>query len=167
MAIFPGTQGGPLEHVIAGKAVCFKEALTDEFKAYQHQIVLNAKAMAEEFTREGIRLVSGGTDNHLMLLDLTGTGVTGKALEALLGQANITVNKNTIPKETLSPFVTSGVRIGTPAVTTRGMKEPEMVTIAKLITRIVREGEAAVPQVKQDVLDLCARFPLYEDCVIE
>ena len=166
-AIFPGTQGGPLEHVIAGKAVCFKEALTDGFKAYQHQIVLNAKAMAEEFTREGIRLVSGGTDNHLMLLDLTGTGVTGKALEALLGQANITVNKNTIPKETLSPFVTSGVRIGTPAVTTRGMKEPEMVTIAKLITRIVREGEAAVPQVKQDVLDLCARFPLYEDCVIE
>ena len=166
-AIFPGTQGGPLEHVIAGKAVCFKEALTDEFKAYQHQIVLNAKAMAEEFTREGIRLVSGGTDNHLMLLDLTGTGVTGKALEALLGQANITVNKNTIPKETLSPFITSGVRIGTPAVTTRGMKEPEMVTIAKLITRIVREGEAAVPQVKQDVLDLCARFPLYEDCVIE
>ena len=166
-AIFPGTQGGPMEHVIAGKAVCFKEALTDGFKAYQHQIVLNAKAMAEEFTREGIRLVSGGTDNHLMLLDLTGTGVTGKALEALLGQANITVNKNTIPKETLSPFVTSGVRIGTPAVTTRGMKEPEMVTIAKLITRIVREGEAAVPQVKQDVLDLCARFPLYEDCVIE
>ena len=166
-AIFPGTQGGPLEHVIAGKAVCFKEALTDGFKAYQHQIVLNAKAMAEEFTREGIRLVSGGTDNHLMLLDLTGTGVTGKALEALLGQANITVNKNTIPKETLSPFVTSGVRIGTPAVTTRGMKEPEMVTIAKLITRIVREGEAAVPQVKQDVLDLCARFPLYQDCVIE
>ena len=166
-AIFPGTQGGPLEHVIAGKAVCFKEALTDGFKAYQHQIVLNAKAMAEEFTREGIRLVSGGTDNHLMLLDLTGTGVTGKALEALLGQANITVNKNTIPKETLSPFVTSGVRIGTPAVTTRGRKEPEMVTIAKLITRIVREGEVAVPQVKQDVLDLCARFPLYEDCVIE
>ena len=166
-AIFPGTQGGPLEHVIAGKAVCFKEALTDGFKAYQHQIVLNAKAMAEEFTREGIRLVSGGTDNHLMLLDLTGTGVTGKALEALLGQANITVNKNTIPKETLSPFVTSGVRIGTPAVTTRGMKEPEMVTIAKLITRIVREGEVAVPQVKQDGLDLCARFPLYEDCVIE
>ena len=160
-AIFPGTQGGPLEHVIAGKAVCFKEALTDGFKAYQHQIVLNAKAMAEEFTREGIRLVSGGTDNHLMLLDLTGTGVTGKALEALLGQANITVNKNTIPKETLSPFVTSGVRIGTPAVTTRGMKEPEMVTIAKLITRIVREGEAAVPQVKAEVEACMKGFPLY------
>ena len=166
-AIFPGTQGGPLEHVIAGKAVCFKEALTDEFKTYQHQIVLNAKAMAEEFTREGIRLVSGGTDNHLMLLDLTGTGVTGKALEALLGQANITVNKNTIPKETLSPFITSGVRIGTPAVTTRGMKEPEMVAIAKLIARIIREGEAAVPQVKEEVLALCARFPLYADCVSE
>ena len=166
-AIFPGTQGGPLEHVIAGKAVCFKEALTGEFKAYQHQIVLNAKAMAEAFTREGIRLVSGGTDNHLMLLDLTGTGVTGKALEALLGQANITVNKNTIPKETLSPFITSGVRIGTPAVTTRGMKEPEMVAIAKLIARIIREGEAAVPQVKEEVLALCARFPLYADCVNE
>jgi len=166
-AIFPGTQGGPMEHVIAGKAVCLKEAMTDEFKAYQHQIVLNAKAMADEFTREGIRLVSGGTDNHLMLLDLTGTGVTGKALEALLGQANITVNKNTIPKETLSPFVTSGVRIGTPAVTTRGMKEAEMVEIARLITRIIREGEAAAQQVRQDVLALCARFPLYEDCVVE
>ena len=166
-AIFPGTQGGPLEHVIAGKAVCFKEALSDEFKAYQHQIVLNAKAMAEEFTKQGIRLVSGGTDNHLMLLDLTGTGVTGKALETLLGQANITVNKNTIPKETLSPFVTSGVRIGTPAVTTRGMKEPEMVKIAQLIARMIREGEAATEEVRQEVLALCARFPLYEGCVNE
>ena len=164
-AIFPGTQGGPLEHVIAGKAVCFKEALSDEFKAYQHQIVLNAKAMAEEFVKQGIRLVSGGTDNHLMLLDLTGTGVTGKALEALLGQANITVNKNTIPKETLSPFVTSGVRIGTPAVTSRGMKEPEMVKIAQLIAKLIREGEAAVDAVKAEVLELCARFPLYDGCV--
>ncbi len=166
-AIFPGTQGGPLEHVIAGKAVCFKEALSDEFKAYQHQIVLNARAMAEEFTRQGIRLVSGGTDNHLMLLDLTGTGVTGKALEALLGQANITVNKNTIPKETLSPSVTSGVRIGTPAVTSRGMKEPEMIKIAQLIARLIREGEAAVEAVKQDVLALCAKFPLYDGSVVE
>ena len=166
-AIFPGTQGGPLEHVIAGKAVCFKEALSDEFKAYQHQIVLNARAMAEEFTRQGIRLVSGGTDNHLMLLDLTGTGVTGKALETLLGQANITVNKNTIPKETLSPFVTSGILVGTPAVTTRGMKEPEMRQIAAWIARVVREGEAALPQVKAEVLELCARFPLYADCVVE
>lgn len=164
-AIFPGTQGGPLEHVIAGKAVCFKEALSDEFKAYQHQIVLNAKAMADEFVRQGIRLVSGGTDNHLMLLDLTGTGITGKALEGLLGEANITVNKNTIPKETLSPFVTSGVRIGTPAVTSRGMKETEMVLIAQLITRIIREGEAAIPDVKHAVLELCKKFPLYEDSV--
>ena len=164
-AIFPGTQGGPLEHVIAGKAVCFKEALSDDFKAYQHQIVLNARAMAAQFNQEGIRLVSGGTDNHLMLLDLTGTGVTGKALEALLGQANITVNKNTIPKETLSPFVTSGVRIGTPAVTSRGMKEAEMVEIAKLIARMIREGEAAIAPVKEEVLALCARFPLYADCV--
>ena len=145
-AIFPGTQGGPLEHVIAGKAVCLKEAMGPEFKAYQHQIILNARAMADEFTKEGVRLVSGGTDNHLMLLDLTSTGVTGKALEALLGQANITVNKNTIPKETLSPFVTSGVRIGTPAVTTRGMKEPEMKRIAALITHVIREGEGCLPE---------------------
>ena len=166
-SIFPGTQGGPLEHVIAGKAVCFKEALSDEFKAYQHQIVLNAKAMADEFNRQGIRLVSGGTDNHLMLLDLTGTGVTGKALETLLGQANITVNKNTIPKETLSPFVTSGIRVGTPAVTTRGMKEDEMRKIAQWIARVVREGEAALPQVKEEVLSLCAKYPLYADCVNE
>ena len=166
-AIFPGTQGGPLEHVIAGKAVCFKEALGEEFKAYQHQIVLNAKAMADEFVAQGIRLVSGGTDNHLMLLDLTGTGVTGKMLEALLGQANITVNKNTIPKETLSPFVTSGVRIGTPAVTSRGMKEEEMRLIARMITRIIREGESAVESVKAEVLDLLKRYPLYEGCVNE
>lgn len=166
-AIFPGTQGGPLEHVIAAKAVCLKEAMGEPFRAYQHQIVLNAQALAKAFTREGVRLVSGGTDNHLMLLDLTGTGVTGKQLETLLGQANITVNKNTIPKETLSPFITSGVRIGTPAVTTRGMKEPEMETIAALIARVIREGEAALPQVKEQVLALCARFPLYEGCVRE
>ena len=161
-AIFPGTQGGPLEHVIAGKAVCFYEALQPAFKAYQHQIVLNAKAMAEAFGREGIRLVSGGTDNHLILLDLTGTGVTGKELEALLGQANITVNKNTIPKETLSPFVTSGVRVGTPAVTTRGMREEQMRTIAGWIARVVREKEAALPAVKAEVEALCAAYPLYE-----
>ncbi|WP_102413306.1 serine hydroxymethyltransferase [Clostridiales bacterium Marseille-P2846] len=161
-AIFPGTQGGPLEHVIAGKAVCFKEALTPAFKAYQHQIVLNAKAMAQAFEEEGIRLVSGGTDNHLMLLDLTGTGVTGKELEALLGQANITVNKNTIPKETLSPFVTSGIRVGTPAVTTRGMREAQMKTIAGWIARVVREKDAALPQVKREVEALCAAYPLYE-----
>ena len=153
--------------MIAGKAVCFKEALSDEFKAYQHQIILNAQAMADEFIAQGIRLVSGGTDNHLMLLDLTNTGVTGKELENLLGQANITVNKNTIPKETLSPFVTSGVRIGTPAVTGRGMKEPEMRTIARLIARVIHEGEAAIAEVKVEVLSLLERFPLYEDCVNE
>ena len=165
-AIFPGTQGGPLEHVIAGKAVCFKEAMSDGFKAYQHQIVLNAKAMAEQFAREGIRLVSGGTDNHLMLLDLTGTEVTGKELETLLGQANITVNKNTIPKETRSPFVTSGVRVGTPAVTTRGMKEGVMREIASMIARITREKDAAVEPVKTRVLEICKAYPLYPDCVV-
>lgn len=160
-AIFPGTQGGPLEHVIAGKAVCLKEAMMPEFKAYQHQVILNAKAMANAFVNQGVRLVSGGTDNHLMLLDLTGTGVTGKELEGMLEKANITVNKNTIPKETLSPFVTSGVRIGTPAVTTRGMKEPEMEEIAKLIVRVIREKESCLADVKQEVLSICKRFPLY------
>ncbi|MBR1408479.1 MAG: serine hydroxymethyltransferase [Clostridia bacterium] len=165
-AIFPGTQGGPLEHVIAGKAVCFKEAMTEDFRVYQHQIVVNAKAMAEQFEREGIRLVSGGTDNHLMLLDLSETDVTGKELEALLGQANITVNKNTIPKETRSPFVTSGVRVGTPAVTSRGMKEDVMRDIASMIARIVREKDAAVAPVKAHVLEICEAYPLYPDCVI-
>ena len=166
-AIFPGTQGGPLMHVVAAKAVCFKEAMSDEFKAYQHQIVLNAKAMAAQFTKRGVRLVSGGTDNHLMLLDLTGTNVTGKELERLLGLANITVNKNTIPKETQSPFVTSGVRIGTPAVTTRGMKEPEMVKIADLIADVIEGGEPVVESVRAKVLDICKDFPLYEGDVVE
>ena len=166
-AIFPGTQGGPLMHVVAAKAVCFKEAMSDEFKAYQHQIVLNAKAMAAQFAKRGVRLVSGGTDNHLMLLDLTGTGVTGKELERLLGLANITVNKNTIPKETQSPFVTSGVRIGTPAVTTRGMKEPEMVKIADLIADVIEGGEPVVESVRAKVLDICKDFPLYAGDVVE
>lgn len=163
-AIFPGTQGGPLEHVIAAKAVCFKEAMSSEFKNYAHQIVLNAKAMASAFTEEGVQLVSGGTDNHLMLLDLTDTNVTGKDLETLLGNANITVNKNTIPRETRSPFVTSGIRIGTPAVTSRGMKEEEMRMIARLISRIIREGETAVDSVRKEVLSLCAAHPLYPNC---
>ena len=166
-AVFPGTQGGPLMHVIAGKAVCLREAAQPAFKVYAENVVKNAKALAAALLDRGFDLVTGGTDNHLMLLDLTGTGVTGKALETLLGQANITVNKNTIPKETLSPFVTSGVRIGTPAVTTRGMKEPEMVKIAQLIARMIREGEAATEEVRQEVLALCARFPLYEGCVNE
>ena len=161
-AIFPGTQGGPLMHIIAAKAVCFKEALTDGFKAYQRRIVDNARALAIGLQENGLRLVSGGTDNHLMLIDLTPSGQTGKAVEKLLEKANITVNKNTIPFETKSPFVTSGIRVGTPAVTTRGMGEEEMRLIADLIGTIVGEGEAAIPSVKEKVLELCKRFPLYE-----
>ncbi|MDY3832228.1 MAG: serine hydroxymethyltransferase [Candidatus Ventricola sp.] len=161
-AIFPGTQGGPLEHVIAGKAVCLGEALTDEFKAYQHQIMLNARAMAEEFTRQGIRLVSGGTDNHLMLLDLTGTGVTGKALETLLGQANITVNKNTIPKETLSPFVTSGIRVGVPAATSRGLREDDMKLIGQLIWKTATEFDTAKEEIIAGVKSITDKYPMYE-----
>ncbi|MFR2459665.1 MAG: serine hydroxymethyltransferase, partial [Christensenellales bacterium] len=147
-AIFPGTQGGPLEHVIAAKAVCLGEALTDGFKAYQHQIILNARALAEGFKKAGLRMVSGGTDNHLILLNLTGTGVTGKELEKRLDAANITVNKNTVPFETLSPFITSGIRVGTPAVTSRGMKEPEMARIAEWIARLTFEGDSAIDAVK-------------------
>ena len=162
-AIFPGTQGGPLMHVIAGKAVCLKEAMTPEFKAYQQQIVKNAAAMADELTRQGLRLVSGGTDNHLMLVDLSALDVTGKELEKRLDAAHITVNKNTIPFETKSPFVTSGVRIGTPAATTRGMKEPEMVRIAQWIARLAKEGDAAIDEVKAGVLALCEQFPLYPE----
>ena len=159
-AIFPGTQGGPLEHIIAAKAVCFGEALKPEFKAYQHQIILNAKALEQSFRAEGIRMVSGGTDNHLLLLDFTGTEMTGKHLETLLEDANITVNKNTVPHETRSPFVTSGVRVGTPAVTTRGLKEADMAKVAGWIARVVREGEAAVPQVKAEVEAFMKGFPL-------
>ncbi|HIQ62531.1 MAG: serine hydroxymethyltransferase [Christensenellales bacterium] len=161
-AIFPGTQGGPLMHVIAAKAVALKEAMTPAFAAYQERIVKNAKAMENALRAEGVRMVSDGTDNHLLLLDLTGTGVTGKALEALLGRAHITVNKNTVPRETLSPFVTSGIRIGTPAVTTRGMNEADMARIAGWIARVLREGEACVQSVADEVVALCGRYPLYE-----
>ena len=150
-------------HIIAAKAVCLKEAMQEDFRAYQRQIVKNAAAMAQEFDRLGVRMVSGGTDNHLMLLNLTGTGVTGKALEKMLDLANITVNKNTVPFETLSPFVTSGIRVGTPAVTSRGMKEPEMVKIAGFIHRIIQEGESAIPEVKAQVLAMLDDFPLYPD----
>ncbi len=160
-AIFPGTQGGPLMHVIAAKAVCFGEALTDEFKAYQHQIILNAKALENAFRAEGIKMVSDGTDNHLILLDFSDTEMTGKLLEKLLEEANITVNKNTVPGEKRSPFVTSGVRVGTPAITSRGLKEEHMVMIAKWIARVVNEGEAAVPAVKAEVEALMKNFPLY------
>ena len=160
-AIFPGTQGGPLEHVIAGKAVCFGEALKEGFKSYQHQIILNAKAMERTFREEGVRMVSGGTDNHLLLLDFTGTEMTGKQMENLLEDANITVNKNTVPNETRSPFVTSGIRVGTPAATTRGLKEKEMAQVASWIARVLREGEAAVLPVKAEVEALMKNYPLY------
>ncbi len=160
-AIFPGTQGGPLEHIIAGKAVCFAEAMKPAFKEYQHQIILNAKALENAFRAEGLSMVSDGTDNHLILLDFSDSEVTGKLLEGLLEEANITVNKNTVPGEKRSPFVTSGVRVGTPAVTTRGLKEEHMAMIAAWIARVVREGEAAVPSVKAEVEALMTDFPLY------
>ena len=162
-AIFPGTQGGPLMHVIAGKAVCLKEAMSDDFKAYQQQIVKNAAALAAELQKQGLRLVSGGTDNHLMLVDLSALDCTGKDLEKRLDAAHITVNKNTIPFETRSPFITSGIRIGTPALTTRGMKEPEMALIGQWIAKLAKEGDSAVEEVKQGVLKLCERFPLYPE----
>ena len=160
-AIFPGTQGGPLEHVIAGKAVCFGEALKEEFRTYQHQIILNAKAMERTFREEGVRMVSCGTDNHLLLLDFTGTEMTGKQMENLLEDANITVNKNTVPNETRSPFVTSGIRVGTPAATTRGLKEPEMKKVAGWIAQVLREGETAVPSIREQVENMMAGYPLY------
>lgn len=162
-AIFPGTQGGPLMHTIAAKAVCFEEALQPAFRAYQQQVVNNAQTLAAGLSEKGVKLVSGGTDNHLLLVDLGAEGRTGKEVEALLDAANITANKNTIPNETLSVRVTSGVRLGTPAVTTRGMGEEEMRQIGALICRLVDEGEDAVASVRAQVLDLCARFPLYPD----
>lgn len=165
-AIFPGTQGGPLMHVIAAKAVAFREALSPEFKEYQAQIVKNAAAMAKRFTERGVRLVSGGTDNHLMLVDLRKENMTGKELEALLDKAHITANKNTIPFETTSPFITSGVRIGTPAVTSRGMKEGEAEKIADLVTEVIRGGEAAVAGVGEKVAALCAKFPIYANDIL-
>ena len=165
-AVFPGTQGGPLMHIIAAKAAAFKEALSSEFKAYQKQVLRNAEAMAERFKKNGIRLVSGGTDNHLMLLDLRSTGVTGKELESMLDKVHITVNKNTIPFETASPFVTSGIRVGTPAITTRGMKEKDCEQIADLISRVVREKEDCFKDVLAEVTALCARFPIYENDIL-
>ena len=160
-AIFPGTQGGPLMHVIAGKAVCFREAMQPEFKSYQHAIVRNAQALAEALIARGLKLVSGGTDNHLMLIDLSGLEVTGKALESMLGQANITANKNTVPREQRSPFVTSGLRVGTPAVTTRKMDPAAMGEIGNMIADIIEKGEAAIPDVRARAINLCERFPLY------
>lgn len=158
-SVFPGVQGGPLMHVIAGKAVCFKEALTPEFKEYQNQIVKNAKVLAEELMNRGFKLVSGGTDNHLMLVDLTNKGVTGKEAEAMLDEVGITVNKNTIPFDKQKPNIASGIRIGTPAMTTRGMKEEEMKTIAELIDRTIKGEDKE--KIKEDVLKLTSRFPIY------
>ena len=161
-AIFPGTQGGPLEHVIAGKAVCFGEALKPEFKEYAAKIVENAKAMADELTARGVKLVSGGTDNHLLLIDLTDEECTGKELEHNLDEVHITANKNTVPGEKRSPFVTSGVRVGTPAVTTRGMGPAEMKIIADCIADCIFDFEGKKAEVAARVADLVEKFPLYE-----
>ena len=162
-AVFPGTQGGPLMHIIAGKAVCFKEAMSDEFKAYQRQVVKNAAILADTLSENGIRLVSGGTDNHLMLADTMSLGRTGNEVQELLDAAHITANKNSIPFDTQSVKLTSGMRFGTPAVTTRGMGEDEMRDIGKMIVRIIHDGDKAVDDVKQQVLSMCERFPLYPE----
>ncbi|MEW6328265.1 MAG: serine hydroxymethyltransferase [Thermodesulfobacteriota bacterium] len=161
--IFPGIQGGPLMHTIAAKAVAFKEALSPSFRSYQEQIVKNARTLATVLQEDGYRLVSGGTDNHLMLVDLTAQGITGKDAEMTLDEAGITVNKNAIPFDTKGPQITSGVRIGTPAVTSRGMKEEEMVTIGRLMTRVLGklDSEKVRREVRQEVRSLCERFPLY------
>lgn len=160
-AVFPGTQGGPLMHIIAGKAVCFKEAMSDEFKAYQTQVVKNAAVLADALSKGGIRLVSGGTDNHLILADTMSLGRTGMEVQELLDAAHITANKNSIPFDTQSVKLTSGMRFGTPAVTTRGMGENEMVEIGSMIVKLINEGDAAVEDVKARVIELCDRFPLY------
>lgn len=164
-AIFPGSQGGPLMHIIAAKAVAFKEALSPEFKTYQEQILKNAKAMADRLIKRGLRLVSGGTDNHMMLINLVGSGVNGKQLETWLDMAHITANKNSVPNEPLSPSLTSGLRVGTPAVTSRGMKEDDMVKIADMIADIVEDGESAIESVKARAIALCDAHPIYKDAV--
>lgn len=160
-AIFPGTQGGPLMHIIAAKAVAFGEALTDEFKDYQKQIVKNAKKLSEELIKRGIDLVSGGTDNHLMTLKLIGKGITGKELEHNLDLVHITANKNTVPNDPQSPFITSGLRIGTPAVTSRGFKEAEMISIAEWLQLAITDFEANKDYIRDGVNELCAKFPIY------
>ncbi len=160
-AVFPGTQGGPLMHIIAAKAVALGEALTDDFKAYGAQIVKNASVLCKGLLDRGVRIVSGGTDNHLMLLDLSKSGVTGKELEHRLDEVHITANKNTIPNDPASPFVTSGLRIGTPAVTTRGFREPEMAKIADFIADIIEDFDANKSRISDEAQALCARFPIY------
>ena len=161
-AVFPGTQGGPLEHIIAAKAVCFGEALKPEFKAYGQQVVKNAAVLAEELIKQGFRLVSGGTDNHLMLVDVRNFHITGKEFEHRLDEVQITVNKNAIPNDPEKPFVTSGIRVGTPAVTSRGFKEPEMVKIAGWMAQVARDFEGTADQVRAEVDALCRQFPIYE-----
>ena len=160
-AVFPGTQGGPLMHIIAAKAVTLGEALTEEYKEYQKQVVKNAAALADALVAEGFELVSGGTDNHLMLLKLVKEGITGKELEHRLDEVHITANKNTVPNDPQSPFVTSGVRLGTPAVTTCGFKEAEMKLIAQWIGAIVKDYEPHKEYVSNAVQELCAKFPIY------
>lgn len=166
-AVFPGGQGGPLMHVIAAKAVSFKEAATEEFKVYQQQVVKNAKVMAEAFIARGIKIVSGGTENHLMLVDLIGREYTGKDADAALGEAFITVNKNAVPNDPRSPFITSGLRVGTPAITTRGFKEAETIELAGWMCDVLDSlengtSEQVIPEVKAKVLEICARFPVYK-----
>jgi len=163
-AIFPGIQGGPLMHVIAAKAVAFKEALSDEFKVYQQQVLDNAKALADELVKKGFRIVSGGTDNHLMLVDLRSKNITGKEAQFLLDEIGITANRNTIPFEPLSPFVTSGIRLGTPALTTRGLKEEDIREVADIIADVIenREDGAVIEAAKAKVQAICKKFPLYE-----
>lgn len=160
-AVFPMTQGGPLMHIVAAKAVAFKEALSDKFKEYQRQIVRNSKALANRLIERGLKLISGGTDNHLILLNLVENGVTGKQLEVWLDKAHITINKNAIPNDPQKPSITSGVRIGTPAVTTRGMKEEDMVEIADMIADVIYQGESAIESVKERVIALCDKYPIY------
>lgn len=162
-AIFPGIQGGPLMHIVAAKAVAFKEALSDDFKEYQKQVVKNASVLADELIKNGFRIISGGTDNHLMLVDLRSKNITGKEAQFLLDDIGITANRNTIPFEPLSPFVTSGLRLGTSALTTRGLKEEDISQVADIIARVIdnRDDEAVIKQAKEEVADICKKFPLY------
>ncbi|ACG57186.1 Glycine hydroxymethyltransferase [Hydrogenobaculum sp. Y04AAS1] len=163
-SVFPGTQGGPLMHVIAAKAVCFKEAMSDEFKQYAQQVVENARVLAEELLKEGINVLTGGTDSHMVLVDLRNIGITGKEAENRLGEAGITVNKNAVPFDPLPPTKTSGIRIGTPALTTRGMKEDQMKIIAKIIAKVLKNySEDTLQKAREQVKDLCEAFPLYKE----
>ena len=163
--IFPGIQGGPLMHIIAAKAVAFKEALSPEFKEYQKQVVKNAKVLSEELVKGGLRIVSGGTDNHLMLVDLRPKGVTGKLAEEKLEEAGITCNKNAIPNDPEKPFITSGIRLGTPAITARGMKEKETAEIAQMILKVLENinDEQKIKEIKNEVYELTKKFPLYRE----